>query len=388
MQHPFKSLILIALGKTSALQEPLSPGLWRYTYSMALKQAMVGVLWEGVKRLPEEQLPPRELLETWRDLASKISGIHQLHVQHTEELSRIFQELGLRVCLLKGTSLASLYPESGSRQIGDIDVWVAGRHKATLEALRGRWAVGEVLWQECKVGFFEDTLVEVHFHPTKMYNPVLNARLQRTLERLAPAGFLPCSEGHCQAVLPGSGGCFQAGLPGAEGCCKAALPLEGGFLAVPSQRFNAVFCMAHMFRHYLEGGIGLRQMLDYYFVVRLLSAQERSEAMRDLRRLGMGRFTGSVMLVLQKAFQLEDEFLLCAPDVRYGAKLMDDILDHGNFGISDPRNAARQGETSLGRFLRKNGRVFSNVRGYPREVLWSPFARIQQYLWRHFHSYI
>lgn len=351
MTHPFKQLILIALGKSDSLESALSPAQWSYTFAMAKIQAMVGVLWQGVRRLPAEQKPPSDLYEKWEALADMVAAIHRTHTGHIEELKAILKDRGLHACLLKGTSLAALYPEPASRQCGDIDVWVAGSHKDTLRALGQDWHVSGVLWQECKVGFFNDTIVEVHFHPCKMYNPFLNARFQRTMERLSP---------------------IRPDEP----------------LTTPGARFNAVFCMAHMYRHYLEGGIGFRQMLDYYFVLHQLDANDRTAVLNDLRHLGMGRFTAAVMHVQTKMFGLEERYLLCAPNSKYGAKLFKEALEMGNFGVMDARNRASADETRLARFARKNARVWSHLRDYPRETFWSPYARIRQHLWRILHHYV
>ena len=143
-----------------------------------------------------------------------------------------------------------------------------------------------------------------------------------------------------------------------------------------------------MFRHYLEGGIGFRQMMDYYYVLQVLDPGDRAEVMKVLRRTGMARFAGAVMHVLKYSFRLEDEFMLCPPDRKYGSPMIREILAHGNFGVLDTRNYSSKGETVLGRFRRKNARVLSKLWDYPRQVIWSPFARIGQFFWRLFNGYL
>jgi hypothetical protein len=184
-----------------------------------------------------------------------------------------------------------------------------------------------------------------------MYSPRRNARLQRCLERLSPIR-------------------------------------DDVALTWPDARFNAVFCMAHMYRHYLEGGLGLRQMMDYYYILRVLPPADRAAVMQDLRQLGMGRFTAAMMMSVQYNFGLEDEYLLCPPDRKLGRKLIEDAISMGNFGVMDKRNRARAGEGRLGRFIRKNKRVFANFKYYPGEIIWSPWARVRQFVWRLFKGYL
>ena len=339
------------MGRESSFEKDPSPEMWGHLFKMAKQQALLGVLNAGVHRLPAAQLPPAYLLADWDRLTGKISEIHARHARQVAELEALFERKGLRGCVLKGTGLARLYPAPGRRQCGDIDVWVPGPRKAVLKAFEDEFDVHDVIYQECKVDIFDDTEVEVHFHPTKMYNPFCNARLQCWLEKHSP---------------------IRDDTP----------------LTYPDAEFNAVFCMAHMYRHYIVGGLGLRQMMDYYYVLRELPAARRGPAMRTLKRLGMGRFAAATMLAQQYNFGLEDEYLLCKPNRKRGGKLINDMIKMGNFGILDPRNRAKEGESKLARFFRKNRRVFSYLSLYPREILWAPFARLSQYFWRLFRGYI
>ena len=313
---------------------------------------MVGVLNDAVHRLPEKQLTPSSLLVEWDAQTAKIGRIYHKHEEHVKELEEVLTRLGLHGCILKGTDLAHLYPNPERRMCGDIDLWIKGDRDAIIEAFKNAdYPIYDIIYQECKAGVFLDTEVEIHFHPSKMYNPFLNARLQRFFEENSPIR-------------------------------------EDVAMSYPDAKFNAVFCMAHMFRHYLEGGIGMRQMMDYYYVLKNLSPEDREPVMSTLKRLGMKRFTASVMTCVQYNFGLEDEYLLCPPDRKYGGKLVNDIFAMGNFGVSDKRNYSRNGETKWARFCRKNRRVFSNLSYYPREVIWSPFARVSQHVWRKVKGYL
>lgn len=350
--HPFRKLLLIAVGRESAFEQEPTQKLWGKLFHMARQQALVGVLNDAVHRLPENQLPPSGLREEWDEQTAKIGRIYHLHEDHVKELEELLERLGLHGCILKGTGLAHLYPNPERRMSGDIDLWIQGDRDSIIETFENAdFNVYEVLYKECKVGVFLDTEVEVHFHPSKMYNPFLNARLQRFFEENSP---------------------IRDDVP----------------ISYPNARFNAVFCMAHIFHHYLEGGIGLRQLMDYYYVLKELAPEDRGGVMKTLTRLGMKRFTASVMTCVQFNFGLEDEYLLCPPDRKRGGKLVNDIIAMGNFGVLDRRNYARDGESKWATFLRKNGRVFSNLRHYPREVIWSPFARVSQFVWRWFKGYL
>lgn len=350
--HPFRNLLLISVGKAASFEKSPSPQEWERLYVMAHQQSMVGILNGAVHQIPQDQRPSEDLLRKWDENTAKISRIYHVHEQHVLELEELLARLGLHGCILKGTGLAHLYPRPELRMCGDIDIWIAGNRDGVIRAFEdAEIPIYDILYQESKAGVFLDTEVEVHFHPSKMYNPFSNARLQRFFEKNSPIR-------------------------------------DDVTITYPDARFNAVFCMAHMFRHYLEGGIGMRQMLDYYYVLRNLAPADREPVMRTLKRLGMGRFTASIMTSMWYNFGLEQEYLLCPPDMKHGKKLVNDIIAMGNFGVMDKRNYSYEGETPWAKFLRKNSRVFSNLRYYPREVIWSPFARVSQFVWRKVKGYL
>lgn len=349
--HPFRNLLLVALGREPSLKKVPTRGEWEMMLRMARFQALVGIGYEGITRLPEEQLPPLDILDRWSRLAEKVAGIYRLHEQRVAELSGILERIGLHACILKGTSLSHLYPFPERRMCGDIDIWVEGTHESILKALEPVCPVHEVLYQECKADFFDDVVVEVHFHASKMYNPFLNARLQRYLVAHSP-------------IRPDNA------------------------LVEPDLPFSAVFCMSHMYRHYLEGGLGLRQMMDYYFILRALKPADRRPVMDALKHLGMSAFTAAMMASLRFNFGLETEYFLCPPDEKRGKKLVRDAIAGGNFGVLDVRNYGKEGEKPLRRYFRKTARVLSNLRTYSREVAWAPYARVKHYVWRRWKGYL
>ena len=350
--HPFKNLLLISVGREGAFEQDLTPKVWNRLYQMAHQQAMVGILNDAVHRIPENQWPSEELLREWDENTDKISRIYHTHEEHIKELEALLNRLGLHACILKGTGLSHLYPNPERRMCGDIDIWIAGKRDAIINAFQDAdIPIYDVIYQECKAGIFLDTEVEIHFHPSKMYNPFCNARLQRFFGRNSPIR-------------------------------------DDVTITYPDAKFNAVFCMAHMFRHYLEGGIGMRQMMDYYYILKSLAPADREPVMKTLKRLGMKQFAASVMTSMWFNFGLEDEYLLCPIDIKHGKKLVNDIIAMGNFGFMDKRNYPSDSEGKWARFMRKNRRVFSNLRYYPREVIWSPLSRVSQYVWRKIKGYL
>ena len=65
----------------------------------------------------------------------------------------------------------------------------------------------------------------------------------------------------------------------------------------PPVEFNRVYLLLHCFRHVIGAGIGMRQLMDYYFCLRSKAVEpgERQELKRLLKDFGLYRFAGAVM---------------------------------------------------------------------------------------------
>ena len=66
-------------------------------------------------------------------------------------------------------------------------------------------------------------------------------------------------------------------------------------------------------------GIGLRQLLDYYFVLvkwhtDLTNPTEKAVLQQELKYLGLWKFAGAVMYVLHKVFGLPEENMIAPMD--------------------------------------------------------------------------
>ncbi|MBR4041825.1 MAG: nucleotidyltransferase family protein [Bacteroidaceae bacterium] len=168
----------------------------------------------------------------------------------------------------------------------------------------------------------------------------------------------------------------EASLTGTEGA---------SMIPTPTLAFNRVYILLHIYRHLFHEGIGLRQLLDYYFVLHQgFTEEERTETMRTLRSLRMQRFTAAVMWVLQEVFAMDDRYLLTDPNEEEGRFLLSEIMLAGNFGHYDERIKRSAKVTEWGLFCRRVGRNLRFLRSYPSEVLWSPFFKLWHAVFRSF----
>lgn len=354
--NPFYELIAVAQGRRNCLSGDVTEETWKQITLAAFRQALGGVLAEAFyDRLPAEQFPPHQIFISWMCKQQQVALYNHLLDERSADACRIFREAGFDCCILKGQAVARFYPKPEERQGGDVDIWVDGDRDRILAFLRKQWNVDNVVYHHAELKMFDDAEVEVHFTPSWMYNPRINRRLQRWFARERAAQF-------------------------------ANYLSDKGFSA-PSARFDAIFSMVHIYRHLLEEGVGLRQVMDYYYILHQLDAVQRKEAFSLLSSLRMRRFAAALMYVEREVFGLGDELMLCPPDEKAGAFLLEEIMIAGNFGQFDPRYARSSKDGRLKRFMRKSRRQMRFLGEYPSEVLWYPGYRLWQFIWRKIKKY-
>ena len=343
-----------------ALERPAAEAEWQETLGQARRQTLTGVMFATVGRLPDGQRPPRRLLLEWWAESERIRTANRLVNRRAAELTARFAARGMRSVVLKGQGVALLYPDPLLRMPGDIDLWPDAPRAELFALLRREFPGQPAFYHHMECPFFDDVSVEVHFTPSWMNRPGANRRLQRFFRREADAQFSR----------------------------RVELPEEAGSVYVPTRSFNLVFMMVHVYRHLFVEGIGLRQLMDYHYLLLAgCTDAERRAALRDLRRLGLTGFARAVMYVLGRVFATPKERLLLPPDEREGRRLLREVMLAGNFGHDDPRTRRRPDEGDLGRFVRLCRRNLRFVGSHPGETLCTPLFKVWHRLWRLRHGY-
>lgn len=184
------------------------------------------------------------------------------------------------------------------------------------------------------------------------------------------------------------------------GCQMVDLPEDAGSIRIPNKEFNIIFQLSHIYKHSLHEGIGLRQFVDYYYVLKNdkeldevkgsnRSAQKVNGQYRDLQRtlqyLGLWKIAGAVMWVLHEALGIEEKCLIAPMDEKRGKLLMNEILRGGNFGHYDSAN--RKANTPFKKNIQRLMRDTRMIRYFPSECIWEPAFRIYHYFWRQWQKY-
>ena len=327
-------------------------------FADARKQSVVGIAFAGVQRLPEEQWPPRVLLFEWIGAAESIKQRNATIDRQCVKLQKRFGEAGIRSSILKGQGVARYYGHTESlrtlRQPGDIDIFVdCGRERALQFA--HDCGMREVRWdyKHLHLHVFKETEVEVHYRVEVLLNLWKNRKLQKWLKD------------HEDMLFS-----------------------QNGDLVTPTVEFNRFYILLHIYRHFLYEGVGLRQLMDYYFVLISLSPTlsqknegEHIDICATLKTFGMWKFARGVMWVLQEAFGLEKEYMIGEPLESEGRFILSEVMAGGNFGHHDKRlSSDKRGKLqTVKKVVKHNAHL---MRHYPVEIIWPPLWFVWHRWWK------
>ena len=365
---------------------------WQRFYDFAKKQTLEGIIMEGISRLPKAVAPKQSLLMNWFMMSQNISRMNLMLNEATVGVYNRVKAAGYDCCILKGQANAAMYANPAARTPGDVDMWVdASREEIrqlaqTLAKENGR--IDEESYNHIALTT-NGISVELHYTPGFMANFTYNRRLQQWFRKSIDA--------QCRNMI--------------------ALPDEAGEVAAPTADFNAVYQLYHLYHHYFYEGVGLRQVVDYYYVMWNVECGMWSEEcgvknssldnsssqakprtnqhstfniQHSLTRLGLWHFAGAMMYVLHEVLGLPEEKMIAPMDKKRGEMLLNDILCGGNFGHHDERHAWGRDtydgngfkHGALGHNLLRLHRDLRLLKYYPSEALSEPIFRLWHYYWR------
>ena len=441
-QHQiFFDFLRFSIGPKSEIPSSLKEADWKALYRIAQKQCLVGVLFDGIKKLPAEYVGmKKELLLQWMAESQMLEKANVRLNDAAIQVSEWFRKKGFRTCILKGQGNALMYPNPYSRTPGDIDIWVEGEDKRVISFVRSISPHEKACYHHIGFPSYKGVEVEVHYRPSFLLCFWHNRKLQKYYERVKEEQF-------SHRVMLG----------------------KQGEIAIPTVEFNLIFQLTHIFSHLMNEGIGLRQLLDYYYVLcdfykvyqksskitpSLFTLKEgstshpdpltlrgeggnrptrcseplrskdggpskvspdsagwdRRDAIGDmtsataststdtsataarssstaldvvqeeLKELGLWKFAGGIMYIMQEVFGMPASRLIVPPNEKYGRFVLNEVLEAGNFGRHDARN--RFGRSQLGHNLQRVYRDIRLVRYFPAEALCEPLFRTWHFFWR------
>lgn len=375
-QKIFFDFLRFCIGSAKEIPDSLKEVDWKELYAIAKKQALLGVLFYGIQRLPKELAPEQKLLMQWMVMAEQIRKQNIRLFLDSVKVCQNFENKGFANCILKGQGNALLYPDPYMRTPGDIDIYLAGGRRKIMKYV-DRVCPNQVMRYHHVDFPVMKTAIEVHFTPSYMFFPIHNRRMQKWFEEVM----------------------------GEQCNHRVSLPDGYGEIHVPQVSFNVIYILSHLYRHIFTEGIGLRQLLDYYFVLvkwhtdltNLTDSNKRLPQMTQintdldalrhkLKYLGLWKFAQAVMFVMKEVFGLSEDRMIAPMDEKEGKFLLDEIMRGGNFGQYDDRMGSKIGESKMHRYFRMNLRNLRFVKHYPTEALSEPLFRTWFAVWKKIHG--
>ena len=443
-QKIFFDFLRFCIGSAKEIPGSLKEADWKELYAIAQKQCLVGVLFDGIKKLPAEHVGmEKELLLQWMAESQMLEKANVRLNDAAIQVSEWFRKKGFRTCILKGQGNALMYPNPYSRTPGDIDIWVEGGDKRVISFVRSISPHEKACYHHIEFPSYKGVEVEVHYRPSFLLCFWHNRKLQKYYERVKEEQF-------SHRVMLG----------------------EQGEIAIPTAEFNLIFQLTHIFSHLMNEGIGLRQLVDYYYVLcdfykvyqnfsnpsvslskgsstfspspsssgsgdvtapsrcseplrskdggpskvspdsagwdrrdaigdmtsataatstdtsataaRSSFAANSSAAIdrvqKELKELGLWKFAGGIMYIMQEVFGMPASRLIVPPNEKYGKFVLNEVLEAGNFGKHDARN--RFGRSQLGHNLQRVYRDIRLVKYFPAEAMSEPLFRTWHFFWR------
>ena len=238
-QKIFFDFLRFSIGSVKEIPGSLKEADWKELYAIAKKQCLVGVLFDGIKKLPAEYVGiEKELLLQWMAESQMLEKANVRLNDAAIQVSEWFLKKGFRTCILKGQGNALMYPNPYSRTPGDIDIWVEGGDKRVISFVRSISPHEKACYHHIEFPSYKGVEVEVHYRPSFLLCFWHNRKLQKYYERVKEEQF-------SHRVMLG----------------------EQGEIAIPTVEFNLIFQLTHIFSHLMNEGIGLRQLVDYYYVL-------------------------------------------------------------------------------------------------------------------------
>ena len=239
-QHQrFFDFLRFCIGSHSEIPSSLNEADWNELYAIAQKQALVGILFDGIQKLPSSDVGiSRDLLLQWMAQCQMLEKVNMRLNDAAIQVSEWFRKKGFRTCILKGQGNALLYSNGLHRTPGDIDIWVEGGDKRVISFVRSISPHEKACYHHIEFPSYKGVEVEVHYRPSFLLCFWHNRRLQKYYERVKEEQF-------SHRVKLG----------------------EQGVITIPTVEFNLIFQLTHIYAHLMNEGIGLRQLIDYYSVL-------------------------------------------------------------------------------------------------------------------------
>lgn len=321
---------------------------WNSIIRMSSIQTISGVVFDGIHHMTSEYLPPTDIMRQLYQRVIRIEHSHELLNNQLVDITTKLQSEGIHPILLKGQGVAQNYPNPVRRQCGDIDLFIGTENYNRSSELLKKWGIiPEIEIGTYKHYHFKWHGVSFEFHriAERLYNPQKDKKFQKWTA-------------------------FHL-----YGDTLRTWRLNEAEISLPPVNFDVLYIFNHLYRHFISGGIGLRQLCDWTLYLHTFNQQiVREELYNDLQSFGLlkpWQLFGA--LVVNWLGLPKEEFPFYMENYKEDAEIiLDKILEIGNFGFYNPIRGERPPGFLSGKihsFLYHQKYLLGILRFFPKDVL-------------------
>ncbi len=234
---------------------------WEAIYAEARRQTVIALAANALERIPAGgHLPPLPLSARW---LAEAESIRQTGRQMNSKLTALLAALadaGVTPTVLKGQTVATLYPDPLSRQCGDIDLFIPPEQQPAMTRFLAGSHMAAAIHSDGSQSFvWQGVEVEIHPRIFDIHSPFARRRIDR--------------------IIP-----LKMQFGRVETCLDRLAP-----------EATLLLLSAHILKHALGRGIGLRQLCDLAVATSALHADLDPALTRRLfHDAGLRRWTSTV----------------------------------------------------------------------------------------------
>lgn len=292
---------------------------WTKVLTLARQQTVLGLVADAVGKLPAELKPDRDSLMRLQHHVMRSCQAHALLDRKLGETVTLLRAHDIYPVLFKGQGLATNYPDPKLRQCGDIDLYVGeANYRKACDIMISAFGSDE-----------HDSESVKHMH---LNNGGVTIELHRIAER--QPGYFENKRYQAWTVKH---------LEHSE---RRKVQIGGEMIDLPPVNFDVVYIMNHAWHHFVNGGIGLRQVCDWtLYVHRFHKEIDVDMLKKDLKSLNLWKVWHIFASIAVEHLGLPSEEcpFYDGSNSKVSAKVLDIILDEGNFGrYSETKRSSRR----------------------------------------------
>lgn len=229
------------LGLPYRLNDTAHPN-WANVYRLAAQQGVAAIVWDGIEQyirkgeIGAEQMPDRATKLQWALSVEQTESRYAKQCRAITKLTDIYSAHGIKMLILKGYGLSTLYPTPSHRRCSDIDIWLFGQQQRADDILRNMGVAIDEDKHHHTVFTFEGVMVENHYDFLNTQSHRSNRDLEAHLKQLAEQ--------------------------------PEPMEIEGRTIYRPNANCHALFLLRHAAAHFAAVEIVLRHIIDWALFVK------------------------------------------------------------------------------------------------------------------------